>query len=245
MTQPGPWVEQWLSAPRFGAYLRLANSDRHLAFALYEWNAQLSAAYMRDLAHLEVALRNAYDRAITEHRPVDAPHWIFDADALFPPHLTTADDGTVIDSNAKTRDHLLAAITSAADAERRRINKAAREAHQPRPVHPIQPSPGHVVAELTFGFWRYLTKSAHEKRLWVPYLHHAFPPGTHRRAVDTLVTKLNDVRNRVAHHEPLDPDLATRRHNNLIELASWLSPELRDYIQATTSCPGHLTNRPN
>jgi hypothetical protein len=34
-----------------------------------------------------------------------------------------------------------------------------------------------VVAELSLGFWRYLSVKRHEKHLWVPYLHHAFPAG--------------------------------------------------------------------
>lgn len=57
----GSWVEAWLSAPRFAVYLTATGGDRARALALYEWNAQLSAALLHDLAHLEVGLRNAYD----------------------------------------------------------------------------------------------------------------------------------------------------------------------------------------
>lgn len=62
--QPGQWVEAWLSPPRFGVYLAAVGGNRRRALDLYEWNAALSAAFHRDLAHLEVALRNAYDAAI-------------------------------------------------------------------------------------------------------------------------------------------------------------------------------------
>lgn len=37
--QPGPWVEAWLSAPRFGVYIEATAGDRQLALVLYEWNA--------------------------------------------------------------------------------------------------------------------------------------------------------------------------------------------------------------
>lgn len=240
VTQPGPWVEQWLSEPRFGNYLTRAGGDQGRALALYEWNTRLSAAFMHDLAHLEVGLRNAYDRAITDHRPDDAQHWVFDADALFPPQVATADDGTEIDSNAKTREQIIGALVSAAEAERLKTNRTDRKANQPRRLGPIKPSPGHVVAEFTFGFWRYFTKSAHEKRLWVPYLHHAYPAGASRKTIDQHITKLNDLRNRVAHHEPLSLELARRRHRELIEVADWLSPELSAYISAQTTCPTHI-----
>lgn len=241
MTQPGPWVEQWLSGPRFGIYLTRAGGDRARALELYAWNTRLSAAFMHDLAHLEVGLRNAYDRAITDHRPLDAPHWVFDADTLFPPQIATADDGTEIDSNAKTREQIVAALVSAAEAERLRMNRIDKDAEQPRRVGPIRPSPGHVVAEFTFGFWRYFTKSAHEKRLWVPYLHHAFPPSASRKVIDRHITKLNDLRNRVAHHEPISVELARRRHLELIEVAGWLSPELSGYISTHTTCPAEIS----
>jgi hypothetical protein len=63
--------------------------------------------------------------------------------------------------------------------------------------------PGKVIAELTFGFWRYLSTTAHHHPLWIPYLHTAFRPGTSRQAVDGPVDRLHQLRNRIAHHEPL------------------------------------------
>jgi hypothetical protein len=65
----GRWVERWLSSPRFARYLAAAGGDRQLALDLYEWNAAVSAAVLHDLAHLEVGLRNAYDRALTAADP--------------------------------------------------------------------------------------------------------------------------------------------------------------------------------
>lgn len=58
-TSGDAWIEQWLSRERFALYLRKAGGDRTRALALYEWNAKLSAAFLHDLNHLEVALRNA------------------------------------------------------------------------------------------------------------------------------------------------------------------------------------------
>ncbi|MGB7235837.1 MAG: hypothetical protein WBD41_07595, partial [Rhodococcus sp. (in: high G+C Gram-positive bacteria)] len=60
----GQWVEDWLSAERFRTYLKRAGFDRGRALALHEWNAQLNAALLHDFAHLEVGLRNMYDRAL-------------------------------------------------------------------------------------------------------------------------------------------------------------------------------------
>ena len=59
----GPWVERWLSRPRHSVYLAASQGDPQLALEPYEWNAEFSAALLRDLAHVEVGLRNACDRA--------------------------------------------------------------------------------------------------------------------------------------------------------------------------------------
>ncbi len=60
----GPRPELWLSTPRLRRYLAACGGDRERALRLYDWNARISAALLCDLAHFEVALRNAYDRAL-------------------------------------------------------------------------------------------------------------------------------------------------------------------------------------
>jgi hypothetical protein len=74
-----------LSRPRFAVYLAAAgNIDRRLALNLYEWNTAVSATFLHDLAHLEVALRNAYDTAIVANTPAGLSHWTTDPYRLFP-----------------------------------------------------------------------------------------------------------------------------------------------------------------
>ncbi|HUH68460.1 MAG TPA: hypothetical protein VLZ05_06005 [Mycobacterium sp.] len=223
--QPGPWVETWLSPPRFGVYLAAAAGDRQLALDLYEWNAVVSSAFHHDLAHLEVALRNAYDAAIIANTPSGLPHWTTDPYRLFPVRWRAARDGTRIDANR---------------APREQIERAVRAAGPGAP-------PGKVIAELTFGFWRYLSITAHHHPLWIPYLHNAFATGTSRPAVDGPIGRLHQLRNRIAHHEPLlRRDSATGvlslttqhlvdRHGDLLTVADLIAPELRDYIAATST----------
>lgn len=67
---------------------------------------------------------------------------------------------------------------------------------------------GAVVAELNFGFWRYLMSRKYLTTLWIPALHRAFP-GTRldanaaQRCLERDVQTLLFLRNRAAHHEPL------------------------------------------
>ncbi len=139
----GPWIEAWLSVPRFGVYLEAAGGDRQLALVLYEWNALVSAAFQRDLAHLEVALRNAYDAAIVANTTPGLAHWTTDPYRLFPVRWRAARDGTRIDANRSPREQ---------------IERAVREAGPGALT-------GKVIADLMFGFWRYLSTAAHHHPL--------------------------------------------------------------------------------
>jgi len=215
-------VTTWLSQPRYAVYLDAAAGDPEHALALYEWNAQLSATVFRDLAHLEVALRNAYDRALSGRWP-EPPHWTGAGDRVFAPLYRTR-SGRRIDINERVRAALSQALTVAGG--------------------PAAP-PGKVVAELMFGFWRYLSSAAHEKALWVPCLYRAFPAGTDReRHVDSRVRRLHQLRNRIAHHEPLLRTNLAARLDDLFELASLLDPNFGTYLRATTNAPDLIVSRP-
>ena len=53
-----------ISAPRFATYLQATGNNRARALALYEWNLQLSAAFLVPLQVCEVAVRNGIAEAI-------------------------------------------------------------------------------------------------------------------------------------------------------------------------------------
>ena len=233
MTEPAPdrqmpasWIETWLSTPRLARYLREAGGDHQRALAVYEWNLQLGAALMRDIAHVEVAVRNAYDSVMSTHWP-GSQHWLLDPKSPVLEPLWRTRRGRRIDLNARNR-------ASVADAVRRCGGTAAK--------------PGEVIAELSFGFWRYCTDAAHEKSLWVPYLHRVWPKKTSRVGIERSLTMINTARNRASHHEPLfgaqpGHDLAAA-HHEVLRLSDLLLPELAEYIQATTTVQAILEARP-
>lgn len=230
----GRWVEDWLSPPRFAIYLNAADHDRRTALELYEWNTAVSAAFQHDLAHLEVGLRNAYDRALTAAIPEGHPHWVFEPQLFFPPRSQRAANGEYYDVNKTTRN---------------KINEAIRAAASPGPGRrPLttgeQPPPGKVIAELNFGFWRYLSAKRHDEHLWVPHLHKAFRPGTSRRAVDQPVKRLHTLRNRVAHHEPLLTTDLEQACQDVLTVAGLISEELCAHIRAHSTCTTLIGQRP-
>ena len=95
------WVRGWLSDERLAPYLRTAHGDMSAAMDLYQHNSRISAAIKADLDHIEVAVRNAYHRAMSAH----SPDWMFDGGALFP--------STVGGSDRVAREQLEKAIRDA------------------------------------------------------------------------------------------------------------------------------------
>ncbi len=100
------WVEAWLTTGRLQKYRSAAGGSETRALALYEWNMELASAVLRDLAHLEVALRNSYDTQLGS-LAVSGAEWFSDKErsALFPPHLVTVGDQTT-DKNATPRGNI-------------------------------------------------------------------------------------------------------------------------------------------
>lgn len=133
------------------------------------------------------------------------------------------------------------------DHGRRDVAKArARAGRGPRrdEVH------GRVVAELTFGFWRYLVGSRYHTSLWVPALHRAFPHGPgdlrkRRAAVERRMDHLHAARNRAAHHEPIHQRDLHRDHSDAIELLGWINPVAAEWATEVASLPAVLDARPS
>lgn len=175
------WIERWLSPSRFLPYLDACNGDVNRALKLHEWNIMLGQALMGDIAHFELALRNAYDRTLTE-RFSGNEHWLFDANSPVTRPIMR------VSKTKKLRDVNL--------VNRRAVEDARGRAHDPS-------NPNQVIAGLTLGFWAHMTDRSRERDLWIPYLHAAWPAGTDRAKLNLKIEKINKLRNRVAHNERL------------------------------------------
>jgi hypothetical protein len=106
-----------------------------------------------------------------------------------------------------------------------------------------QETPGRVVAEINFGFWRYLLTGSYQQPLWVPCLQHVFP-GSKRQAIETPVASLHELRNRIAHHEAIFARDLSRDYDYLIEVAEHLHPRLAWWVDSRSRVPEVLSARP-
>jgi hypothetical protein len=188
-------ISERLSLPRLGPYLAVTGT-LDSALALYQWNATVSATLFELVGHAEIVLRNALDEQLIDlrRRSGDPSGEWFVTSTSWFHPWWTAPMITIID-------------------RARQQGTTAFVVHQ-----------GKVVAELTFGFWRYLLTARYEASLWTPALRHAFRPGLARSTVYELVEQINAFRNRVAHHEPIHSRNIQDDIDRLAQLLEWISP---------------------
>lgn len=227
------WIDAWLGAPRFQKYVNLCGNDRQLALATYEWNVTLGQSLMREIAHFEVALRNAYDAAFSK-RWTGPEHWL----------LSPSSPAVMPIWRIKSDRSGLKRGTDVNYVNRRAVDSAIKKCGG------VHAQAGKVIAELSFGFWRSLTTASHEKSIWVPYLNAAYPKGTSRSAVDNDIADINVVRNRIAHHEPIfdrhqNPTQEPAQiHATLVRLMTMLSPDAASHLAASSTVTTVLSQRP-
>jgi hypothetical protein len=209
---PAPHLELLVSAlsrARYEPFLVATGKDLDRAWNLYQWNSAVSSAILESIGTVEVPLRNSLHRQLCDlsQRRHGSPDWF----NMLAYELT---DGSVADVE-KAKDRItrrLAAVT-----------------------------PGRIVAELNLGFWRYLLGERYARSLWNPGglsgLRGAFGPISDRRTIDLAVTRMYELRNRVAHHEPVikftEAELVAEIHG-MDRLLGWMNP---GYPQL------HTTNR--
>lgn len=136
-----------ISPGRFATFVTLANGDRRRAVDLYEWTGAVAGALFTDFRTLEVVYRNHIDQAFSDYVASVAPHvqhWTWDS-SWIPPQ------GHWWDKDA--REALAAA------------HKRAGGRKAPR---------GAVIAEVTFGFWRYIVSGRYEESFWNTALDNVF-----------------------------------------------------------------------
>jgi hypothetical protein len=120
------------------------------------------------------------------------------------------------------------------------VERARKSATTSRNALPV---PGKTVAEIMFGFWTYLFSDMHEKTIWVPYLHKAFPPGTDRNQLTETLSSLRDFRNRVAHHEHILSGSEVERRR-IVSVVRLLSPHALAHLESNSEVSKILAQRP-
>ena len=188
----------------------------------YLWNSRVAAAGIVDVGHLEIALRNAYDRELSKRYP----DWSIDPQL----QLFSLEQG-MENTRYQQRRHNRTSVARLADAKRG-LSSSSTHAE--------------VVAALTFGFWASLTVGERSSTLWNPMIHRSFPKGTKRARVHDLTVRVVKFRNRLAHNEPV---FSTRtgladRLAEVQELFSLVAPDTYAYVALHSMLVAELASCP-
>lgn len=229
-------LDRSITPTRMTTYVNAAAGDSARARDLYLWDRELAVGFLRDLAFLEVALRNAMSAQLEAK-------W---GRSWYENNNMPLDDRSMSTLN-QARSRITGTKTS-----------------------------GKLVAQCMFGFWRgLLDKGDHAGRaprrvrcdyevLWRGVLDKAFPGGRAQAKNDgqrwnreyalAAVTRVNELRNRVAHHEPLVngmplPGQRTRltaqeAHDDTMRLAAMLDRDLHAFLSAQSTVAALLAGRP-
>jgi hypothetical protein len=95
-----------------------------------------------------------------------------------------------------------------------------------------EPTPGRVVAALTFSFWTTMLGAPYEN-LWQTDLHRIGRredgKGLRRKDLSGPLTPIRLLRNRIAHHEPILAWDLPKHHQAMLRITRWLSPAAAEW----------------
>lgn len=189
-----------LSQSRIKTYLSyfkdendLAVKER-LAYELYIWNIQISAALLEVISLYEVALRNAIINAL---EPSYRIHSILN-------------DNFIRALKPAAREELLRVVNKLSPHKTYEFYFTNGRL-QPLRIDTTEISPGKVVAELNFIFWENMLSRTHRIR-WINHFNKAFPNAciSTSNERDSIINDIHSItgrvrylRNRICHHEPI------------------------------------------
>lgn len=108
-------------------------------------------------------------------------------------------------------------------------------------------TPGRVVAALTFGFWTGLFGSDYET-LWQRALYAIAQredgKGLRRKDFSGPSRTVRELRNRIAHHEPILHEPLSERYASMLQLTRWLVPAGAQWCEAHSRVPAILAGAP-
>lgn len=210
-------VTNALSPARMSTYETAA---RHLknpnvdALSLYAWNVQVSGAFLAPLHICEVVIRNAISEVLEK---VYGSNW---------PWSTTFEKSLPNSGGYCPKDDLCRA--------RKKFS-----------------STGKVIPELKFVFWQKMFTGRFDDRLWDKHLKDTFPNIMKNRTVPDIrisiyrdLETIRELRNRIAHHEPIFSRPLKSELNTIIDLIRGRCNITADWIFQNQSVLSAIEERP-
>lgn len=199
--------EHIISPERMGRYVQAMEGDTRKAMTLYRLNLKLSQEFFTVVSCLEISLRNAIDRHYTTIHGTD---WLRDS---------ILSKGFYNRRNCGKTPYIIG----------RALRRLKKYSHSK------------LLAEMDFGFWRYAF-GRHQYRAAGQSLLDVFPNKPlstsdiqyNNTYVFGKLEKINMLRNRLAHHEPIcfanahlqkDTSYIRKNYGVILEIFDWMNIE--------------------
>lgn len=196
--QPLQSLIEVFSEARLCAYKRPGENNEQ-SFTRYQNNIRISESLLPVLHYIEIILRNRLNKAIKE---IYGEEWLIEL-----PKSIRMDDGNLAKLNATKRHYQI--------------------------IKQCLPTHDDLVALMTFGFWANLFHKRYDSVLWqrkyftVTVFPHLERDKRSRHLIKPKLQIIKDLRNRIAHHEPIwnwNPSVVVV-HKLCLELVGAMSQE--------------------
>jgi len=208
-------IPKTLSEPRFATYLQHCNNDKAQALQLYQWNLELSSAFIVPLHLLEISIRNAVVEALES---VHTHNWAWNK-------------GYIRSLPNPPRSY----------NPQKNLQEVAKK----------QPTAGKVVAELKFVFWEKMFTSRHDVKIWNHHIKNVFPHALNsipapqlRKKIYSDISTIRNLRNRIAHHEPIFSRNLQDDYNKIYDLISWRDTDTAEWMNDIQSVTSLISTKP-
>lgn len=207
-----------LSPARIATYeiaTGVQNDEDMSALTLYAWNAEVSGALLACLHICEVVVRNAISDALDS---IYGDRWPWEQ--TFERSLPDPDRGY---------------------NPRKDLRKARRG----------KQTTGQVIPELKFVFWQKMFTRRHDTRIWNHHLLRVMPNIDNAEHIPILrnslhhdLEQLRELRNRIAHHEPIFPRNLSDDYTKLLKLVNYRCNYTADWLSEKQRVTTLITHKP-
>lgn len=189
-------INQTITDIRLETYKRSFQTKDDLeCLGVYIWNKRVCAELLPVLQILEVSLRNAICNSHKDWARVNSPEYRELTDDEFLEAYDSLWFATFYDSST---DDKFSQSKNQIDFAKKKLERKH-----------IDVTKDSLIPELSFGIWTSICKDHHESKensmkLWPSMMHYTFPGyNISYNTTCSLLSKVNDLRNRIAHHEPI------------------------------------------
>ncbi|VAW42611.1 hypothetical protein MNBD_GAMMA01-1386 [hydrothermal vent metagenome] len=208
-------IPKTLSDPRFTTYLQHCDNSKELALQLYQWNLELSSAFIVPLHFLEISIRNAVVEGIES---VHAPNWAWN-------------QGYIRSLPNPSKGY----------SPQRDLQEVAKK--QPT-IGKVVAELKFVFWEKMFTsrhdglLWNHHIKNV------FPHAPSSMSVSQLRAAIHNDIFTIRKLRNRIAHHEPIFLRDSQGEYNKIHELVSWRDEATSDWMNDIQSVTRLISEKP-